>query len=112
TARPTSTARGTVGEAIFARLRGQVEERVRQFEQAPPTPAAAYTLEKELRACLDEAGRALLEETFNRLEPAERSQAVPKVRYHRQTYRINKRTPAAVATAFGPITLRSWLYLA
>src|SRR2546429_1207896 len=104
-ATPTAAARGTVGETIFVRLRRQVEERVRQFEQAPPTPAAAYTLEKELRASLDEAGRALLEETFNRLEPAERSQAAPKVRYHKQTYRRNKRTPAAVATSFGPITL-------
>jgi hypothetical protein len=110
-ATPPRAARGTAEEAIFARLRGQVEEFLRQFEQAPPTPAAAYALEKGLRTSLDHAGRALLEEAFNRLEPAERSQAVPKVRYHRETYRINKRTAAAVATSFGPITLRSWLYL-
>ena len=40
-----------------------------------------------------------------------RGQAAPKVRYHRQTYRLNKRTPATVATSFGPVTLWSWLYL-
>src|SRR5262249_56622725 len=44
-------------------------------------------------------------------EPAARDQAAPKVRYHKQTYRLNKRTPAAVATSFGPIMLWSWLYL-
>jgi hypothetical protein len=74
-------------------------------------PAAAYALEKELRAALDAAGRALLAEAFHRREPAACDRAAPKVRYHRDTYRLNKRTPA-VATPFGPITLWSWLYLA
>ena len=68
-ATPPRAARGTAEEAIFARLRGQVEEFLRQFEQAPPTPAAAYALEKGLRTSLDHAGRALLEEAFNRLVP-------------------------------------------
>ena len=49
--------------------------------------------------------------TFNRCEPAAKDQAAPRRRYHKQTYRINKRTPAEVATSFGPITLWSWLYL-
>jgi hypothetical protein len=83
-----------------------------QFATRPPTPAAVYALEQELRAAFDAAGRALLEEAFHRHEPAVRSQVAPKVRYHQQTYRRNKRTPATVATSFGPITLWSWLYLA
>jgi hypothetical protein len=37
--------------------------------------------------------------------------AAPRVRYQRQTYRINKRTPAEVETSFGPVRLWSWLYL-
>jgi len=33
------------------------------------------------------------------------------VRYHRETYRLNKKTPASIATRFGAITLRSFYYL-
>jgi hypothetical protein len=108
---PAAAAREVVGDDVFVQLRRRVEELQRRFEADPPTPAAAYTLEKELKAAFDEAGRSLLEETFNRREPAARDQAAPRVRYHKQTYRINKRTPAEVATSFGPITLWSWLYL-
>jgi hypothetical protein len=108
---PAAAARDTAAGDVWGQLRARVEERLRQFEAGPPTPAAAYALEKDLRAAFDAAGRALLEEAFHRREPAARHQAAPKVRYHRQTYRLNKQTPAAVATSFGPITLWSWLYL-
>jgi len=107
---PAAAARDTGADDVWGQLRTRVEERLRQFEAGPPTPAAVYSLEKDLRAAFDAAGRALLEEAFHR-EPAARDQAAPKVRYHKQTYRLNKRTPAAVATSFGPITLWSWLYL-
>jgi hypothetical protein len=108
---PAAAARDTAAGDVWGQLRTRVEERLRQFEAGPPTPAAVYGLEKDLRAAFDAAGRALLEEAFHRREPAARDQAAPKVRYHKQTYRLNKRTPAAVATSFGPITLWSWLYL-
>jgi hypothetical protein len=108
---PAAAARGTPFDDVWAQLRTQVEERLRQLEAGPPTPAAVYALEKDLRAAFDAAGRALLEAVFNRREPAAKDQVAPKVRYHQQTYRINKRTPAKVATSFGPVTLWSWLYL-
>jgi hypothetical protein len=108
---PAVAARQAGAGDVWAQLRTRVEERLRQFEAGPPTPAAVYALEQALRAALDAAGCALLEEAFHRREPAARDQAAPKVRYHKQTYRLNKRTPAAVATSFGPITLWSWLYL-
>jgi hypothetical protein len=110
-ATPASAARGMVRDDVFTQLRTQIDERLRQFEKGPLTPAAAYTLEKKVKAALDEAGRALLEQAFNGREPVARDQAAPKVRYHKQRYRINKRTKAEVATSFGPITLWSWLYL-
>jgi len=94
------------------RLVERVASLRRRFGDAGPSPAAAYQLEKDLRAALDEAGRLILEEEFNGLEPADKQQADAAVRYHRQRYRINKKTPAAVATAFGAIVLRSFLYLA
>jgi len=108
---PAAAARGMVAGDVWAQLRTRVEERLRHFEAGPPTPAAVYALEQEVRAAFDAAGRALLEAAFHRREPAARDQAAPKVRYHKQTYRLNKRTKAEVATSFGPITLWSWLYL-
>jgi hypothetical protein len=108
---PTAASVPAPDSDPFARLRQQVEARLDRFGQGPVTPLAAYTLEKELKALFDEAARALLEQAFNRLEPQDRAQAAAQVRYQGQTYRINKRTPAEVATSFGPITLRSFLYL-
>src|SRR5579871_3196936 len=108
---PAAAARGTATHDWWGQLRARVEEGLRQFEAGPPTPAATHTLEQQLRAAFDAAGRAVLAEAFHRREPATRDQATPKVRYHQGTYRLNKRTKAEVATSFGPITLWSWLYL-
>src|SRR2546430_32095 len=108
---PTAAARAEVSGDGWAQLRTRCEQLQRQFEASPATPAAVYTLEKELRAALDAAGRPLLEETLNRRESAAKAEVAPRVRYHKQTYRINKRTEAEVATTFGTITLGSWLYL-
>jgi hypothetical protein len=107
----TPTSEPAPSSDPWARLRQQAEERLRHFRQGPVTPLAAYTLEQELKAVFAEAARALLEQAFNRLEPADKTQAAAQVRYQGQTYRINKKTPAEVATSFGPITLRSFLYL-
>ena len=76
------------------RLRQQTQERLRPFREGPVIPPAAYDLEKGPRKVFDEAARALLEQEFNRLEPDDKHQAAAKVRYHGQTYRINKKTPA------------------
>lgn len=112
TATPAPAASTAAPDDVWTRLRLQVEERLRQFQEGAVTPAATYALEQELKAAFDAAARALLEQTLNGLEPAAPAEADPKVRYQRQTYRRNKRTKAEVATTFGPITLWSWLYLA
>jgi hypothetical protein len=96
---------------VFARLRQQYQECRQRLRQQAVTPLACYDFEKQLRAALDEAGRALLQEEFNRLEPAAKTEAAAKVRWHKDSYRINKRTQATIATSFGPITLWSFLYL-
>ena len=97
---------------LWERLRPQTEECLRRFRDGPVSPRTAYDVETELRKIFAEAARALLEQEFNRLEPADKHQAAAKVRYRGQTYRINKKTPAEVATSFGPMTLWSFLYLA
>jgi hypothetical protein len=93
-------------------LRGDIDDRLRQFRNGPITPQAAFELEKDLRRFFDAAGAAILQQEFNRLESDDKQQAAAKVRYHRHVYRINKKTPATIATLFGPIVLRSFLYLA
>src|SRR5437762_761220 len=55
---PAAAARGAAAGDVWAQLRTRVEARLRQFEEAPPTPAAVYALEQELRAAFDAAGRA------------------------------------------------------
>jgi hypothetical protein len=111
TAAPAPAARAAACPNVWARLRAQVEERLRQFQDSGVTPLALYTLEKELQGAFDEAARALLERTLNGLEPVAKDSVAARVRYHKQRYRVNKRTKAAVATSFGTITLWSWLYL-
>src|SRR5436305_5502053 len=111
TVTPLAPATAPAPADPFARLRQQAEGCLRRFRQGPPTPLAAYTLEQELKAAFDEAARVLLEQEFNRLEPDDKAQAEPKVRYRGQTYRRNKKTRAEVATSFGPLTLWSYLYL-
>jgi hypothetical protein len=96
---------------VFDHLREQVQQRLQAFRQQPVTPLAAQALEQDLRLLLDEVGRQVLQAEFQHCEPADKAQAAPRVRFHKDIYRINKRTPTTVATRFGPITLWSFLYL-
>jgi len=107
-----TTARDVLpGPDVFERLRERVQECQRKFQARSATPPSCYDFEKELKTALDEAGRELMDEALGCLESADQKQAAPRVRYHKETYRINKRTKATIATSFGPITLWSFLYL-
>jgi len=101
----------TSGADIFERLQQRVQEILAKFRRQPVTPVATYQLEKDLKTTLDQAGQEILEEELNDVEPADKQQAAPKVRYHKSTYRINKRTKATIATSFGDITVWSYYYL-
>jgi hypothetical protein len=92
-------------------LKERVEECVRRFRTAPVTPQRFLNLENELHAAAEDACRQILEREANRLEPEDKGALSGRVRYHRETYRINKKTPAHIATRFGTITLRSFYYL-
>jgi hypothetical protein len=95
----------------FEQLRAQVQERLQQFRRQPVTPLAAYELEKALKALVEATARDVLQEEFNRLEPADKAETAAKVRYRGASYRINKRTKATIASSFGPLTVWSFLYL-
>lgn len=87
------------------------EECVARFRGKPVTPQSALDLENALDAVAQEACRQILERELNGVEADDKKEVPSKVRYHRETYRINKKTPLQVATRFGAITLRSFYYL-
>lgn len=95
----------------FEQLRGRVNDLKQRFRTGPLTPRAAYDFEKALKTLLDEFGCGQLEEEYNRAEPEDKKQAAVRVRYRGEEYRINKKTPAQVASSFGTLTLRSFYYL-
>jgi hypothetical protein len=94
-----------------AEFQTRVHEAVQRFRGTPVTPQTFLNLENELHAFAAEACRQILEREANRLEPEDKKAAPNRVRHHKETYRINKKTPAKTATRFGVICLRSFYYL-
>jgi hypothetical protein len=92
-------------------FRQHVEDAVQRFRSQPTTPQSFLRLENEQHAAAQEMCRQTLEREANRLEPDDKQAAANKVQYRKETYRINKKTPAPIATRFGVITLRSFYYL-
>lgn len=92
-------------------LTKRVEEAVQRFRGEPVTPRSFLELENKLAALADDACRQVLEQEANRLEPDDKGDMPAKVRYQKETYRINKKTPAQVASRFGTMTIRSFYYL-
>jgi hypothetical protein len=89
----------------------QLDECCRQFHSEPVTPARLFAFEMALEEKAHELLRQVLERELNRLESNNKKEMPAKVRYHKETFRINKKTKLAVATRFGTITLRSFYYL-
>lgn len=106
----TATTATTTGDPLDE-LKQRMDQAVRRFHGAPVTPQRFLNLENELHSAAQEACRQIIEREANRLEPDDKSAAPSKLRYHKETYRINKKTPAQVATRFGRIMLRSFYYL-
>lgn len=92
-------------------LKQRVAEATERFRNASVTPESFLVLENELATLGNEAFRQVLQREANRVEPRNKGAVPNKVRYRKQTYRINKRTPARIATRFGAILVRSFLYL-
>lgn len=92
-------------------LKQRVAEAVQRFRSEPVTPRSFLDLENALAGLAKDACRQILEREANSAEPDEKKAMPSKVRYHKETYRINKKTPKGVATRFGTITLWSFYYL-
>ena len=88
-----------------------VDESVQHFRREPVTPQRLLEFENVLKNAADCVCRQLLECEVNRLESDDKKEMPGKVRYQKETYRINKKTPAKIDTRFGTIIVRSFYYL-
>ena len=110
-ATPATEATAQAPDDALDAFRQRVEQALELFRQQPVTPQRFLDFEKTLQAAGNDACRQVLEREVNRLEPDERRRAPAKVRYQKETYRINKKTRATLATRFGTIVVYSFYYL-
>jgi hypothetical protein len=81
------------------------------FRGAELTPQACHQFETQLHVQLRELGRIIVEWTFNHIEPRDRWDMPNQMCFQGVWYRIRSKTPnRKVATLFGIITLRRYLY--
>jgi hypothetical protein len=98
-------ARANIDEVVEL-MRPQLEalqHKLDRFRAEPITPAAFFALEDQMRPCLREAGRRVLEHALTDLEPATREEASPRVHFQRDTYRRRPKQPKTIYSTFGPI---------
>ncbi len=106
----TSAVPAAVDEPADA-LRKCLDEIVERFREGPVTAQRFMELENSLHDATQEFCRGVVEHEANRLEGNDRREVPAKIRYRKETYRVNKKTPARIASRFGTITLRSFYYL-
>jgi len=88
----------------------QLAEQVPVFRQQPPTPERTYALERRAAEVLREAGRVLLEQEYNRIEPPRREDCPLRLRLAGQEYRRRPKSRNVIGTWFGPVTLWRYAY--
>jgi len=81
------------------------------FRRSEPTPGAPFQFECQLRDLLREAGRIIVEWTFNQLEPDDRLDMPGQLLWQGDYYRRRRKSPLRnVACLFGPIRLWRFVY--
>jgi hypothetical protein len=108
--RPRAIATAVTFADPLDEFKKRLTETVQRFQTEPVTPQRFLDFENALQAAAAETCRQVLEREMNRLEPDAKDAVPGKVRYHKETYRINKKTPATIATRFGTITVQSFYY--
>ena len=88
----------------------QLAEQVPVFRQQPPTPERTYALERRAAEVLREAGRVLLEQEYNRIEPPRREDCPLRLRLAGQAYRRRPKSRNVIGTWFGPVALWRYAY--
>jgi hypothetical protein len=80
------------------------------FREGPITPGATHAFECQLQQRLRTLGLDLCDWTYNHLEPDDRQQLPQRLDYDGERYRCRDRSPNTIATLFGTLTLRRYLY--
>ena len=110
---PTPTQATPNRDTLVALLQPQLtqlQQLLEQFRQGPVTPQASYAFENQVNELLRQAGRALLAQTYNQLEPPTPQDCPQRLCHAGQVYRRRPATPNTIATLFGPIVLRRYRY--
>jgi hypothetical protein len=77
------------------------------FRRGPVAPVGVAQFEKDLQQATRELAREAIQWTYNHLEPADVRDLPREVRFEGDPYRrLGKKTPQALSTLFGTITLR------
>src|SRR5271166_4963443 len=80
------------------------------FLHQPPTPELAHAFEHSLNSSLQDIGRVLVEKTYNQIEPEQLADCPLRLRLAGQEYRRRPKSRNHIATLFGEIELRRYLY--
>jgi hypothetical protein len=87
-------------EPVVQRLRQVLQD----FSSQPASPKAAFALEQQVRAELQELGRIGVEWAYNHVEPSRTEELPQHVEFEAGVYtRLKRKTPQDVATSFGKI---------
>jgi hypothetical protein len=80
---------------------------VASLQRGPVSPSGSARFEKDLQQVTRELARVVTQWTYNQLEPAAAEALPPQVDFEGSSYcRLGKKTPQAVSTLFGTITLQ------
>ncbi|HEX2066137.1 MAG TPA: hypothetical protein VHI93_04920 [Candidatus Thermoplasmatota archaeon] len=81
-----------------------------QFGSQQPTPQAMHQFEIDLHDQLRRFGQGLVQRAVHQFESSGPQQPPPRLRFAGACYRRRRQHPNAIATLFGTITLRRYLY--
>jgi hypothetical protein len=91
---------------VLAPLQQRLQDLVEAFRAQPVCPARARDFEQQLQQALREGGRAIVQHTYNHLEPAQVGDLAKHVHCEATAYtRLNAKTAQNAWTLFGPIRL-------
>jgi hypothetical protein len=88
----------------------QLADLLCSFPAEPITPAATHAFESQLLQQLRQLGLDLCDWTFNHLEADDCQQRPARLDYDGERYRCRHRSPNDIATLFGTVQLRRYLY--
>lgn len=88
---------------IFQETLQAISQRSQEFLSQPVDAERTFAFEHQVRDCLREAGRQVVQAAYNRVEPAAASLPGHVLFEGSQYTRLNRKTPQHVWTLFGPV---------